>query len=335
MEKKTKTIIGIFAIIAVTLIAIGIVCPYASGAKEMVRLRITTPPNPNMIPAFILLEQGKLEDQGIKLEYIPSMGASDLMAHLQSGDVDIALFSVPGGSKMYHKGIRKIRLIGVHVWKAIYVVAGKDISSWANLKGKDIYIAFRGGPPDVITRASMKAAGYKPYEDFNIKYLPGSEIKQLILSGKANAAVFPEPHVSLLLLKSKGKLKVAISPQKGFARNISNWKEGEEIPVGGLWAIAPNIKEEKREAVKKFIEAFSDANEYAMEHPEEAGKVTSKNFKQYFGGKFPSKAVTNSISSGRLQLDFRGVEKLKPLIPSYLKALGFPIPDEGIYYKLN
>lgn len=233
---------------------------------------------------------------------------------------------------MYAKGIENIRLVGVYVWKAVYVVAGKEISDWGDLKGKDVYIDFRGGSPDIIARASMKAAGYDPDKDFNIKYLPGSEIKRLILSGQADAAVFPEPHISQLVLASGGKMNVAIDCQEGFVKSISGWGKGEEIPIGGLWVVVSNI-EGKEKAVEKFIDAFDEANDYAIKHPQEVGNFTSKCFKQYFGAEFPSKAVEDSIMSGRLKLDFIEVEDVKPLMPSYLESLGFPIPDEGIYYK--
>lgn len=300
--------------------------------EEKVVLRFTSPPDPNLIPASVLLEQKPLAGEGIELEFIPSQGASDIMVHLQRGDVDIALYSTPGGAKMYATGITNIRLVGVHVWKSIYVVAEKDVSDWEDLKGKDVYIDFQGGPPDIIARASMKAEGYDPDKDFNIKYLPGSEIKMLILSGQADAAVFPEPHISQLVLKSEGRLHMAIDCQEGFVTSIPDWERGEEIPLGALWIVAPNI-EDKKEAVEKFIDAFDKANVYVMNHPKEAGNFTSKCFKQYFGSEFPAKAVEDSITSGRLELDFRGVEDVKPLMPSYLESLGFPVPGEGIYYE--
>lgn len=318
-------------IFIVTGVVLLIVIEVFSASEEVV-LRFTSTPSALLIPASVLLEQKTLSKEGIRLEYIPSKGAADVMALLQRGDVDIALYSAPGGAKMYTKGIESIRLVGVYVWKAAYVVAGKDVSDWGDLKEKDVYIDFRGGSPDIIARASMKAAGYDPDNDFNIKYLPGSEIKRLILSGQADAAVFPEPHISQLVLASKGKLHVAIDCQKGFVTTIPDWEKGEEIPEGALWVVAPNI-EGKEKAVENFIDAFDEANDYAMNHPQEAGNFTSKCFEQYFGAVFPAKAVEDSIISSRLKLDFIGVEDVKPLMLSYLESLGFPIPDDEIYYK--
>jgi ABC-type nitrate/sulfonate/bicarbonate transport system substrate-binding protein len=285
-----------------------------------------------MIPAFVLMEQGKLAEQGIELEYVPSKGASDVMAHLQRGDVDLALYSTPGGSNLYSKGFTSIRLMGTHVWNAIYVVSQQAVFDWSDLVGKRVLIAFRGGPPDLIARASMIAAGYDPDEDFRIEYLDSAEVKRLLLAGQADAAVFPEPHISMLIMKSGGVLKAAIAPQRGFSTTISGWELGEQIMLGSLWAVAPNI-EGKEDALEKFIAAFDEANDYAMSHPEEAGEITSRCFAEYFGGQFPAQAIAESIRSGLLLLDYRGVDQIKPLVKPFLETLGFPVPDEQIYYQ--
>ena len=312
--------------------------PLFVNAEGITTLRITTPPDPNMIPTFILMEKSGLEKKGIKLEYIPSFGSPDMMAHLLKGDIDLAGYSISGGSRLYAKGFKDIRFIGCHVWNAIYLVAEEDISNFEDLKRERILIAFRGGPPDLIARGSMKAAGYSP-KDFRIEYLPGAETKALLIAGKAKAAVFPEPHISLLVLKSKAavkkgerkkELKVAIDLNKGFVKAIPDL-EGN-LPLGGLWAVVSDIKE-KKEAVEEFIKAFDKANDYAMTHPKEAGKIVSKYFLKYYGGKFPAKAVEMAISSGRLLLDFREQTEVRSLLVPYLKALEFPVPDEGIYYK--
>lgn len=177
----------------------------------------------------------------------------------------------------------------------------------------------------------MKAAGYDPEKDFKIEYLPAAQIKTLLLAGEADAAVFPEPHISMLIAKSEGKLKAAIDLQREFAQAFPNWKR-EELLLGGLWAIASNAKG-KEKAIQSFISAFKEANAYAKGNPDKAGKITARYFAEYFGGKFPAGAVAAALKSGRLQLEFREVNDFKPLIAPYLEALKFPVPDEKIYYQ--
>jgi len=320
-------------IFLIFLLLLGTLAYVSSIGDERFRLSFTSPPDPNMIPAFILLEKGKLYRKGIELRYIPSRGAEDMMAHLQRGDVDLALFSLSGGARLYSKGFKEIRLVGIHVWKALYVVAGIDVNGWEELKGKHILIAFRGGHPDIIARSCIMAAGYNPDRDFKIEYLPVEQIKMMMLSGSADAAVFPEPHVSMLITKSKENLKAAIDLQEEFAHSFPNWKSNNLL-LGGLWAIASKVRGKER-AIKSFVTAFKEANEYAEKNPDEAGSITSVYFMKYFGGNFPTEAVSAALKSGRLHLEFEGLKSIKPMIVPYLQDLGFPIPDEKIYYNVS
>jgi Mn-dependent DtxR family transcriptional regulator len=52
--------------------------------------------------------------------------------------------------------------------------------------------------------------------------------------------------------------------------------------------------------------------------------------KGYFHGVFPEKAISDSLKSGRLELDFKVIkqEYLEP----FIKALGYPPVNKGIYY---
>ena len=323
---KRNTFIGVF--VSLFLVFFGGGLPiYGENT-----LRFTTPPDPNMVSAFVLMDKGFLKGK-VNINYIPSKGAGDIIAHLQSKDVDVAFFSVPGGAKLYAKGFKDIKLLGVHVWKALYVIAGNDVKGWKDLRKKKIFIAFRGGPPDIIARACMRGAGYNPDKDFNIEYLPSPQIKMLLLAGKGYAAVFPEPHISMLILKSRGKLKSAIDLQNDFSKSYKDWKS-EEIPLGAMWIIYKNVKG-KEEDIKAFSLSLKEANRYAMENPDEAGRITAKYFSKYFGGKFPAKAISMAIKSGRLKLEFRDIKKVKSLIPKYLKILNYPIPDEKIYYEVK
>ena len=338
MSKTSITILVIFVVVVVVLAGIFAIIskmqkegkPTLEEEKRMT-LRVAAPPDPNFIPFFIMLDQKTLEKQGVDLEFIAAKDLPDMMDVVKKGKTDIAIFSIPHGAKLYANGLKTLRLVGVHAWKAIYVVAAQNISGWKDLVGKKVLIAFKGAPPDIIARDSMKSAGYDADKDFEIEYPPVPDILKILLSGKADAAVVPEPWVSQLILKSGGKLKVAIDPQKGFTELVPGC-EGGEIPMGGLWVIAPNI-ENKKAAVKKFVAEFDKANDYAMSHPQETGKITSEYFLKYFHKQLPPEVIAYSLSNDLLKLDFRSIEYVKPILPTCLKAFKFPVPSEGIYYQ--
>ncbi len=153
-------------------------------ARENVIIKITSTPTPNMIPAFLLVEQSNLSQYGIEVEYIPSKDVSDIIAHLTRKDVDFVSFSIPSGIKIHNQGIKNIKLIGVHVWKAIYVIGNQNIDQWEDLIGERVLIPFRGGEPDIIVRASMKSEGFNPefikLERHVIKFLKEENLKEMV-----------------------------------------------------------------------------------------------------------------------------------------------------------
>jgi NitT/TauT family transport system substrate-binding protein len=295
-------------------------------ARENVKIKITSTPTPNMIPAFLLLELSNLSQYGIEVEYIPSKDVSDIIAHLTRKDVDFVSFSIPSGIKIYNQGIKNIKLIGVHVWKAIYVIGNQNVDEWEDLIGERILIPFRGGEPDIIARASMKSEGFNPDKDFRIEHLSLAHIKRLLLLGQVQAAVLPEPHISQLLFESKGDLQIVIRPQQGFFSTIPEWVN-ERVPLGGLWLVSTNLS---NEIAQKVVTAFAKANQYAMNHPEETANITYHYFKEYFYGVFPEKAISDSLKSGRLELDFKVIKQGN--LESFIETLGYPPVDKGIYY---
>jgi NitT/TauT family transport system substrate-binding protein len=322
LGKNNFLIAGIIGIILFILV---VNCPNAC-AEENITIKITSTPTPNMIPVFLLLEHSELSQYEIELEYIPSKDVSDIIAHLTRGDIDFVSFSIPSGIKIYNQGIKNIKLIGAHVWKAIYVISNQDINKWEDLKGERILIPFRGGEPDIIARASMKSEGFNPDKDFRIEYLSLAHIKRLVFSGQICAAVIPEPHISQLLINSKGLLKVVIRPQQGLSSSLLNWKN-EELPLGGFWLVSANLRDE---IVQKVINAFAEANHYAMNYPEETADIVNNYFKKYFHSELPKEVIFDSLSSGRLMLHFKEIKKTD--LQAFLKALDYPLTDEGVYY---
>jgi len=338
MGKSRKIALLVSVLLVLALSVSPVHCFYSNPISETksftTTLRVTSPPCADIIPASVLLEiyGRELEENGIYIEFIPSKGPWDMIAHLQRGDVDVALYSLAGGARLYAKGLKELKLVGVFVWKYLYVVGKEDINGWEGLRGKTILIPCRGGCPDMAFRICAKEAGYNPDKDFKIEYLPCAQIMQLLLAGKADAAALPEPHATLLILKSEGKIKIILDLQEEFIRTHPDWTE-EGYPGGSLWVVASNVKG-KGKAVELFISTFKRAVEYTNKHPSEAGNITGKYLEKYFGRKFPAKAVTESLKSGRLYIEFKEAKSLNATIVKFLRTINYPVPDRRIYYEV-
>lgn len=292
-------------------------------------LRVAVPPNPNMVPLFVMMEQ----QEDPEVELVPVPGMPELAAALQGGQADMALFFSAAGARFYNEGaLAELRLRSVNVWCALYLVADPQVGGLDDLVGKKILASFPGGAPDLVMRAAMRQAGYDPDADFVIEYLPSAQVKQMLLAGKGEAALLPEPEVSALIIKAEAQgldLEAAVDLQVGF--EADTWQAGL-IPLGATFTTqAVPDDPDRRVALGRFEEAYSQACAYAMAHPDETGEIVERAFAAHFGGQMPAQAVADAIRSGRLVFESRPWAELRPDLDHFLEIVVGQVPDDGFY----
>jgi NitT/TauT family transport system substrate-binding protein len=293
-------------------------------------LRVAVAPNPNMIPLFVAIDQ---QDEDLRVEVVPVAGVPELTAALQGGQADVALFFSAAGAKLYNKdALPDLRLWNVSVWRALYLVADPQVSGLHDLVGKKILASFPGGAPDLVMRAAMGRAGYDPDAGFVIEYLPSAQVKQMLLAGKGEAALLPEPEVSALIIKAEAQglaLEAAVDLQVGFEADA--WQAGL-IPLGATFTTQAVLDDPaRRAALERFKEAYDQACAYAMAHPDETGEIVERAFAAHFGGQMPAQAVGDAIRSGRLVFGSHPWAELRPDLDRFLEIVVGEAPDDGFY----
>lgn len=309
---------------------LGLLSACGAPPSELDVLRIAVAPNPNMIPLFVAMDQ---RGEDLRVEVVPVAGVPELAAALQGGQADVALFFSAAGAKLYSKdALPGLRLWDVSVWRALYLVGGPQVGGLDDLVGQTILASFPGGAPDLVMRAAMGQRGYDPDADFTIEYLPPAQVKQMLLAGKGEAALLPEPQVSALMLKAEDHglaLEAAVDLQAGFEADA--WQEGL-IPLGATFTTQTLLDDPaRRAALERFSAAYSEAGAYAMAHPAEAAEIVERAFAAHFGGHMPARAVADAIRSGRLVLESRPWTELRPDLDRFLETIVGEAPDDGFY----
>lgn len=301
-----------------------------SAEPEPTTLRVTCPPNPNALPLFVVMEQYADE---LDIAFVPVPGVAELAAAVQGDQADVALFFSAAGAKQYSKGsLTQIHLWNVNVWRALYLVSGPEINGLDDLAGKKILASFQGGAPDLVMRAAMKQAGYDPDADFTIEYLPSAQVKQLLLAGEGDAALLPEPQVTLLIQKAASQgidLQVAVDLQTGM--EMDAWQAGY-APLGGVFVTDETLNDPaRRAAFDRFVEAYAEASGWVMDHPDETGEIVAQAFDEYFGSQVSPGGVAEAITSGKLVFESRPVDDLRPALDQFLEMITGTAPDESFY----
>lgn len=78
-----------------------------------------------------------------------------------------------------------------------------DIKIWDDLKSKKINVTSKGSTPDIALRYLLEKNGIDPLSDLTLDYtLEQVELSQLMIAGKANIAILPEPFVTMITKKN-------------------------------------------------------------------------------------------------------------------------------------
>lgn len=131
--------------------------------------------------------------------------ADQMRAGVVSGD--IALFASPtyAAANLFNRGAG-VHLVNVLTWGLLYIFAGQGVrlEKLEDLKGKTLLVGAKNDAPDLLTRYVLRSAGVDPEKDLKLSYVGTSaEAVPLLLAGKADAAVLPEPAASAAEIKAK------------------------------------------------------------------------------------------------------------------------------------
>jgi hypothetical protein len=122
---------------------------------------------------------------------------------------------------------------------------------------------------------------------------------------------------------------VVVDLQRGF--EAVAWPD-RRIPLGATFVTEAIMDDPTRlVALVRFEEAYSQACDFAMTHPDEAGVMVEQAYAVHFGGQLPARAVAEAIENGRLVFEGQPVTELRPDLDRFLEVIVGKAPDEQFY----
>lgn len=112
------------------------------------------------------------------------------MPALISGSVDIAALPTNAAAVVYNKTQGQIKVAAVNTLGVLYVVENGDtVKSFADLKGKTLYVPGQGSNPEYITAYLCEQNGLKVGEDITLDftYNAPADLRTAVASGKVEA----------------------------------------------------------------------------------------------------------------------------------------------------
>ncbi|GAU78797.1 ABC transporter substrate-binding protein [Fusibacter sp. 3D3] len=300
-----------------------------SPILEPLTLRAITPEGATTIAMLKMIHEQPILKENVTVEY-ESLTATDLLATEIMGEkTDFAIVPTNLAIKLYNKGV-PYKFASINTHGNLYMITSLDITSWEDLKGKEIYMIGQGLIPDLIFRYLAEANGLDPDQDMKLIYLAGTtEVAPTFLAGKSTITLMPEPILSVVSTKDV-PYTVLFDFQEEFEK--ATGLEGG-FPQAGLM-VKNTVIEAYPEVVDAFIAKLEESCTWVNENPKEAGAYAEE---LELGT--PTPIIVKAMEGLNIWHEnaYEHKDSLEMFYDILLKAspeaIGGKLPDEGFYYK--
>lgn len=267
------------------------------------------------------------EDYGFSLVSTPD----EIVAKISSGEADIAAVPTNLAATLYNKTSGGVQLAAVTTLGVLYLLTAGDakIGSVADLKGKTVYATGQGATPEYAIDYILRQNGLTPGKDVTVEYKgEHAELASLVIAGKADIAVLPEPFVTQVLMKNSSA-KIALDLTKEWQKAAGD----KSVLTMGCLIVRKAFAQQNKAALDTFLDEYKASAEYANSNVEQTAQLSEKY--AIMDAAVAQKAIPNC---GIVYLD--GAE-MKQKIPDFLnvlfkadpKSVGGKLPADDFYYQ--
>ncbi len=325
--KNTLTKIFAAALCLVMILSLG-----ACGKKqeETASLNIYCLSGPTGVGMADLIN--KSDNNQTKNDYTITVAAApeDVTAQVINKTADIACIPTNLAANLYAKTNKEIEILAVNTLSVLYVLdTTGEVKSFADLKGKTVYMPGQGSNPEYIVNHLLNKNGIDPTKNIKIEFkVEAQEVATLMASGKAEICIVPQPVATVI--KTKADIKNVIN----LADVWEDVGEDSSIMMGCVVAQKSVIKENP-EAIKTFLDEYKASIEAVKADPAAAAAICeSKKI-------VPTPAAVTTKAIPDCGLAFVTGDELKTQLSGYLKVLfdakpasiGGEMPDDNFWYE--
>lgn len=249
-----KRAAGFYSILIIALL-LAVMCV---GCKEEDTLKIGLLPNEEVLPFYVALEEDLYQKHGVNVEVVNFQSAAERDAALQAGAVD----GVEGdllAVALIRQGGTPVKAVSLAMGAtpqegrfALLAAPGTDIDV-KDLKGKKLGIS-ENTIIEYTADQMLLLQGIDPESVQKVSIAKMPLRAEMLLQKQVDAAVLPDPLAAYAELKGA---KVLIDDTK-LGVNISQ----------SVYFFSEEAIETKKEAIKKFLQAYEEGSEILNENPE-------------------------------------------------------------------
>ncbi|MGM0507642.1 MAG: DUF3834 domain-containing protein [Fusobacteriota bacterium] len=282
---------------------------------------------PKAPPTLALLKVAN-ENEDIKVQFYTN-AATEVIPKIIKDEEFLYILPTNVASKLYNKG-KKLKLLGITSFGIVHLLSNDEsVESIFDINEKSIYIGAQGSSPDVISRYILDKNNIKP----NIKYRTSQEIAKLLITGKIENAILPEPLASLANFKGKDTKRVSDLTQEWIKINSKSRGIPQVALVGNQ-----NFINNNNDIIKRLESQYKKAVDYIKINNNKDLEVAKKG-KKDLDLNIPDSVMQNSIKKMNL-VYIKGNQSKKEIL-NYLEELkdmepnsiGGNLPNEDFFME--
>ncbi len=229
----------------------------ASSSKENKSINIGTLKGPSSVGLIKLIE-----DNSYKTRIFNS--PIHIRPELLQKKLSFAVIPASMAALLYNRGF-EYRIAAVTGWGNLYIVGKKKISSFAELRGKSLYMVGKGVTPEAIVRYLMKESRISKNEIELLWTFPNpADLGTAAAAGLTDFALLPEPFASMAVAKNSN-LKISFN----ITSTLST-----KVPQTVLVARKDIADDPSR--LRHIITACSTSSEWVNQNYKEAATIVKK-----------------------------------------------------------
>lgn len=124
--------------------------------------------SPASWPLYVVQVKGFLADEGLVVDSTVLSSSTSQSDALLTGDVNFNTYSVDSVARPVANGAALKYIATAQAIPNFQLIVGKDINSWADLKGKTLASGSAAGYFDIVMKAMLAANGLKFPGDYNV-----------------------------------------------------------------------------------------------------------------------------------------------------------------------
>lgn len=325
LKNMMKKGLCITAALMLTLSLAG--CGANEGAQGT-KVAIGSLKGPTSMGLVSLMEKSANGESALNYEFTMETAADAILTKMVNGELDIALIPANTASILYQKTQGQIEVIDINTLSVLYMVsADQSLESFADLKGKTIYLTGKGTTPDYALQYLLKQNGLTS-EDVTLEYKSEATEVAAVLSQNAQAiGLLPQPFVTAACTQNE-----ALSVVFDFAKEWEAVSEDESSLVTGVTVVRKEFLTNNEAAVLAFMEEHKESAAFANENVEQTASYVVK-YGILEKEPIAKKAIPNC------NITYVDGEEMKQALSGYLKvlyemnpeAVGGNLPGDDFY----